>query len=143
MQLGPDGVSLAAMQGLQPYLQATGSQGLSNNLLQSHPSLQGECLRHVALAGCLGHSQFLSCLAQCFWSPPDGAEQWEVCSKKPEWLLDSVREMVHRCLRRWRGGFGPADAAAAVHLTTIPSQHAPKGKACSLMSRRSSTAGNA
>ncbi|CAL5220069.1 g2020 [Coccomyxa viridis] len=41
MQLGPDGVSLAAMQGLQPYLQATGSQGLSNNLLQSHPSLQG------------------------------------------------------------------------------------------------------
>ena len=55
MQSGPDGMNLASMQGLQPYLQASGSQGLSNNLLQSCPSLQGECHCHTALTGCLGH----------------------------------------------------------------------------------------
>ena len=42
LQLGPEGANLAAMQGLQPYLQASGSQGLPNNLLWPHTSLQGE-----------------------------------------------------------------------------------------------------
>ena len=42
LQLAPEGANLAAMQGLQPYLQASGSQGLPNNLLRPHPSLQGE-----------------------------------------------------------------------------------------------------
>lgn len=42
LQLGPEGTNIAAMQGLQPYLQANGSQALPNNILQNHPSLQGE-----------------------------------------------------------------------------------------------------
>lgn len=44
LQLGAEGANLAAMQGLQPYLQANGSQAPPNNILQVHPSLQGEPL---------------------------------------------------------------------------------------------------
>lgn len=42
LHLALEGANIAAMQGLQPYLQASGSQGLPNNLLRPHPSLQGE-----------------------------------------------------------------------------------------------------
>lgn len=42
LHLALEGANIAAMQGLQPYLQASGSQGLPNNLLRPHPCLQGE-----------------------------------------------------------------------------------------------------
>ena len=43
LQLGPDGASLAAMQGLQPYLQASGAQDLPTLAsIHHHPSFQGK-----------------------------------------------------------------------------------------------------
>ena len=54
VQLGTEGVNMAAMQGLQRYLQANGSQGLPNNLLHGHSSMQGKpsithCVDSVSL----------------------------------------------------------------------------------------------
>lgn len=54
LQLGPEGVDRVTMQGLQPYLQASGSQGLPGNLLHGHPSLQGE----LHLPGCIQWPSF-------------------------------------------------------------------------------------
>lgn len=60
-QMGHDGASLASMQGLQPYLQAIGSQSLPNNLLHSHPSLQGELAQMYLI-----WSDAMRCISQAY-----------------------------------------------------------------------------
>ena len=131
LQLGPEGVNLATMQGLQPHLQASGSQGLPGSLLHGHPSLQGE----LHLSSCIHLSSvpsfsFLPGFWLQWYQPnPHEAVPEDLSALRARGVPSHAR-MVRRCSRRGRRCAGPANAAAAVHLTTPPSLHAAKGEAC-------------
>ena len=96
------------MQGLQPYLQASGSQGLPNNLLHGHPSLQGECQVNTVS----NDSSSLACLALSHLVAITTSR-----SSAPKWKQLQARWLSHKAFPgRCAGALGGGGAALGLQM---------------------------